>query len=266
MGMGSSIGSGAVTGAATGAGFGPIGLGIGAVVGGFAGFLAEKQDQENQQKIMELIKNTPDYTKSSAYANAASQAGRADRFAQQGLSGQEYENMGQDIQRTGGQAISQAETLQSGLLGMSGVQRSMQDAYLKRLALDNQVKREQQQQAIMANQNFQNVQDEAFSIELGKNANMMNLAAGNLASDKADMSNAMESGMTGVQNYLNSSSALGGKISNNYTPFGRKPVNTGGSKVADNTGLEMKEVPFTPTNYFDPNIFGGGFSQTLFNK
>lgn len=208
-GMGGSILSGAASGAGTGLSLGgPWGAAIGALGGGLMGFISKNQADKANQNIEDLIDETPDFRESDAYTNAANQAARADRWAQQGLSSQTMNRAEQGIGRVGGAALSNATNLQSGLMGMAGTTRSLTDAYTDLAVQDADAQRANRASALTANRNLQLAQEDAFGMDLGKHQNMLNLALGETASDRTDMLGAQQSMGTGVQNLLNSPEAM----------------------------------------------------------
>lgn len=186
---------------------GPIGAGVGALVGGIGGLIAGSQEEKAQEELRKQIESMPDYRESEAYQNATAQASRADRWAQQGLSSQQLNNANQGVDRAAGQSLANASSLESGLLGQSGTVQSLTDAYTNIAIQDAQMKQENRQQALQANKNLQSAQDDAFSLDLGKSQNLLDLSMGNMASDRQDRVNTQGNVMSGVQNILNQDGA-----------------------------------------------------------
>ena len=271
-GMGQNILAGAVSGAGTGTALGPLGTIGGGLLGGLMGFISGKQSEKANENIEQLISDTPDFRESEAYNNAVNQAGRADRWAQQGLSSEIMNRAERNIGRVGGTALSNVNSLQSGLMGTSGMTRNLTDAYTDLAVQDAEAKQMNRAGALVANKNLQGAQEDAFGIDMGKHQNMLNLALGDLSSDRADMLGAQQSMGTGIQNLLNSPEAMerfgnfgqnmGGFMGNLFGGNGGGGRNTGG--IDD--GLSMIPSTSQSSGTMSKQSFNSGFGALNDNR
>ncbi len=245
---GLSIGMNPALMAATGGTSALIGAGSGVLAGGVMGLIQGSQEEKAQKAIEDQINSMPDFRDSEAYLNAASQASRADRWAQEGMSAQQLNNANQGVGRVAGQTLANAGSLESGLLGQSGTVQSLTDAYTNISMQDAQMKQANRQQAIQAQKNLQLAQEDAFSMDMSKSQNLLDLSLGNLASDRQDAVNTQQNLNTLGQNILNAD------LSDAKLPFG------GG----DTTSSPQVNQPSGVVNSTGQQTFGlqaGGFSQ-----
>lgn len=204
MSTGSSALAGTASGAAMGSIAGPLGMAAGALVGGVVGGIQGNKERKAMNDIESQIRNAPKFTDSLAYANASNQASRADRFAQEGMSAQQYNNAQQNIDRMGSATLNQANDLSSGLMGMSAVSGNLTDAYTNLAMQDAQMKQQNRAIAMNANANLQAAQEEAFGVEMGRQQNLLDLQMGRETQSRQDFQNATGTMASMAQNYLNS--------------------------------------------------------------
>ena len=207
-----NAGNSALTGAATGASFGSvvpvIGTALGAGLGGILGLGGSVIAQNRQQSLLDeaekMINEMPKYENSDAYRTAATISGRADRWAQEGLSQQQLNQANQGIDRLASNALSTANTLESGLQGMSGVTATLKDSYANLAMQDAAMQQAQRAQALQAQQNFQRAQEDAFGVELGRQQNLLDLTLGEIGQSRTDSVTGQKNMMTSVQALLDS--------------------------------------------------------------
>lgn len=192
------------SGAAMGMPLGGVGAGVGAAVGLVGGIIAAEQQKRLIEDAKEKIKNMPDYRKSEAYLNAATQAGRADRYAQEGLTADQKALAQTGIERGVGNTLANAGNLQSGLMGMSANATSLGDMYTQLASVDAQQKVANRERAFAEQKNFQQAQDDAFSLDLAKQQNLLDLTLGEMKSDRLDSMATQQNIMTGVQGAVDS--------------------------------------------------------------
>ena len=209
MGKWDTAGQQALALGSAGAALGPIGFAGGAALGGIAGLIAGSQEEKAQEELKRQIESMPDFRDSEAFLNASAQAARADRWAQEGMSAQQLNQANQGVSRVAGQTLANAGSLESGLLGQSGTAQSLTDAYTSIAMQDAQTKQANRQQALQAQKNLQDAQEDAFSLDLGKSQNLLDLSMGQMASDRQDRLNTQQNITAGLQNVLNADGAMG---------------------------------------------------------
>lgn len=263
--FGNALNSG-LTGGMTGASFGSAVPGVGTAIGAGAGALlgvgGSLFQQMRQQSLLDqaraTIENMPKFENSDAYRNAASQAGRADRWAQEGFTQEQLNAANQGIDRLGSNALATANTLESGLQGMSGTTASLRDAYTNLATQDAQIQQARQAQALNANKNFQTAQEDAFGFEAGRQLNLLDITLGEMGQSRSDAKAGQKNIMTAMQSLLDSGAVDGG---NQLSTFEQRQkagmpyveTVTAGNTTPMSTSSSMLSEPFTNTgNLFAP--------------
>jgi hypothetical protein len=170
---------------------------------GITGIASTVQQNKMMEEAETMINDMPKYEDSAAFANAGSQAGRADRWAQEGLTSEQKMAAGQGADRASSQSMANASSMDAGLQGAAANQQTLSDSYGKIAQADAQQQQQNRGMAMDANKNFENAQTQAFNVEMGKDQNLMNLHMGDMASKKGTANNLMTNMNNNYQSELN---------------------------------------------------------------
>jgi hypothetical protein len=234
----------------------PLAIGAGALVGGVGSLIANSQAEKAAEEAKQRIANRPKYEDSAAYANAAAQAGRADRYAQQGFSSQERADFDNSQSRIAGGAISNANSLASGLQGLGGVSQSLTDSYRSMLSDDAALQRANRGQAFAQNQNLQQHQAAAYQGELGRYMDETDLGLAEQERNLQATQGMMDSIAGGAQGLLDTGAMQNFNLGGLFNGNGNKNNNfaTPSSNFTHNGGIPQ-------TGFGSGNIGQGGFGK-----
>lgn len=171
----------------------PLALSLGQTALGAINSRKARKEFENAQM--------PDYSQSDAYQTAESSMNLAGRYAQEGLPENAMRFQEDMIGRSGASGLASANTLRSGLGGISGAATSLADQYRQLAAMDANTQLQARGEYMRQRENFQGEQRKAFDDQMGNFINQQAARLGRMTAGNQTMNQ-------GLAN-LSSTSAMG---------------------------------------------------------
>lgn len=149
--------------------------GVQAVSGLIMRHKARKEAHRREEAVRNLIAKTPDFRDSEAYAMGQRQLDYSKRFSDYGLEQEERSYMEDMAGRGFSAQVRNANNLRSGVLGGSFAGASLMDAYRRIGVADANMKLQKKQYFHNMLQNMQDLQTQAYNVDLGKHRALIEL-------------------------------------------------------------------------------------------